>query len=294
MLRKSWWKDEERWWRTDKYVNLAIAMAATVAAGAAIAGVIAAAKALGSANSTARQAGNDEAKLIAATQAQSDGLAPLLEVGSLGSQRDHLTVAVPVGYPPVPKRADTLWVSRKRDRLIVPLVNDGRSVALTIGFPVLVTNCSKEPSQLAQQGLDQLQTHSTQAKRRLVQAQKRWGALFGLGQVGLKVVGAGSADQVDFVPQDAYLAGASEPTKHGTYRWDYVYKALAAPPTGSDVASARKLLLFYTDEAGDELRWICVNFVHPPERRVLGRPVQLIANNTTYDSMQPASPLGQG
>jgi hypothetical protein len=181
------------------------------------------------------------AQLIKATQAQAEGIAPLLQPGVTTLLRGKMLVAyTPFGA--TPKRADTLWVTpkRRRSRLIVPLRDSGRSVAKIIGPPVRVTNCQFEPALLAKSRKFPFDTEVT------------------------AILSAGDSDQIPFVPRFSftYEGKARRKGAHTAYRWNFRYRDFGRAPHKGPLPTDR-LLIWYTDEADQTLRWICITY-RPP------------------------------
>jgi hypothetical protein len=140
-------------------------------------------------------------------------------------------IPVTTQYEKVRKRADRLLVRTSgRGHVIVPMRNGGSGIALTVGLPVLVQDCDREPAALPSSAVGLLGTYS---------------------------LPSGAYDQLAyFQPKPSlFRAGSVEVDgKRFWYGWDYVNFGKRPKPT------SQKLLLWYTDGARRKLRWTCTTY----------------------------------
>jgi hypothetical protein len=172
-----------------------------------------------------------DARTVANQQAQASE--PILVPSVPLAERGH-SIRVATGYASVRKRADRLYLSRSTGRFIVPLQNGGSGIALTIGLPVVVENCNREPCALS----------------RTKQA---------LGQtLGSYVLPSGDSDQLGYVPgKDQEVHGQVQIGGHARwYTFRYQQFGRGAP--------YGHLLVWYTDSAERVLRWTCITYKDIP------------------------------
>ena len=81
------------------------------------------------------------------SQQQAEASAPVLAAGTLLKERGQKMTVV-TDFATTVKRADRMFLDRQAGRLIIPLLNGGSGIAMTIGLPLLVADCSREPSML--------------------------------------------------------------------------------------------------------------------------------------------------
>jgi hypothetical protein len=168
---------------------------------------------------------------------QAEAAAPVLAAGTPLAQRGkEMSVFTTFGF--AKKRADRMWLDRsKKARLIIPLVNGGAGIALTIGEPVIVSNCAREPSILPPEKAI-------------------------MPPVGTYVIPSGGADQLGFVSADSqrhYL------DRRLWYSFDYRHLGLSGTNLNAP-ASSTNVLIFYTDSAQRKLRWTCITYLPTPDK----------------------------
>ena len=113
---------------------------------------------------------------------------------------------------------------------MIPLRNGGAGIALTVGLPLLVEDCLKEPAALPE-GV--------------------------VGRLGTYTLPSGTADQLAyFQPRGAQYEGGSVEVDGSKrwYGWDYAEFGSSPKPR------ARKVLVWYTDGARRKLRWTCTTY----------------------------------
>jgi hypothetical protein len=88
---------------------------------------------------------------------QQEQAAPVLAPGTPLEERGEIE-DVAVEYAKVTKRLDRLFLDRSatteeppRGRLVIPLRNGGAGIALTVGLPVVVADCAKQPALMPSQ-----------------------------------------------------------------------------------------------------------------------------------------------
>jgi hypothetical protein len=155
------------------------------------------------------------------------------------------TLTVHTAYRTYDKRADRMLLTRRdkgetRGHLVIPVRNGGAGLALTVGVPLLVQDCVREP--------ERLPTRTA-------------------GLLGTYVVPSGSSDQLGYFEpprkqqQNGNLSVAGE---RRWYRQDYRnFGGRGGTPTWN-------VLLWYTDGARRKLRWTCTNYGSKPTKTADG------------------------
>lgn len=123
-----------------------------------------------------------------------------------------------------------------RWRIVVPVRNGGAGIALTVGLPLIVQDCNREPKYLPAGTV---------------------------GTVGSYIVPPGSSDQLAYLapsgpssdlpnaPGGGYVSVGSS---RFWYSWNYRGFGVGNQPAN--------LLIWYTNSALDELRWTCATYGH--------------------------------
>jgi hypothetical protein len=117
-----------------------------------------------------------------------------------------------------------------RGHVVIPMRNGGAGIALTVGLPVLVQDCEREPQALP----------STT-----------------VGLLGTYALPSGGSDQLAYFQPNGpkYRNGLVVlDGKRRWYGWDYVHFGKRPKP------AKQKLLLWYTDGARRKLRWTCTTY----------------------------------
>ena len=220
------WQRFRGWWTGTKPTDM-VALAFTLVS------VAFAGWALQKSNETAKAqeaARGDQADFQ--RRAEEEQSAPLLAPETPPRLRGR-TIRVTTQYATLHKRADRLFLDRVGPRLAIPVRNGGAGIALTVGLPILVEDCAREPRALPAPTV---------------------------GLLGTYVIPTGESDQLaylqpkpgakGFVAGHVRVAGRSR-----WYGWDY--KTFGTKPR----PAARKVLLWYTDGAQHQLRWTCTSYV---------------------------------
>jgi len=166
------------------------------------------------------------------SQQQAEATAPVLAPGTPLKERGQ-EMTVWTDYAKVPKRADRLFLDPGAGRLIIPLSNGGSGIGMTIGRPVLVADCGREPSMLPPSAV--------------------------APPLGSYVLPSGASDQLGFLPPTGSLA-----THYVNSRlwYSFDYKLFGS----TRHLKPQSVLLWYTDGAQRKLRWTCVTYVPLPDR----------------------------
>jgi hypothetical protein len=164
-------------------------------------------------------------------------LAPTTPLGSRGK-----TITVATQYASVTKRADFLYWNSSTQRLVVPLENGGGGIAMTVGVPVIVEDCAKEPDLLPRAAV---------------------------GLLGTYVIPSGGTDQLGYVHPNKQLYRAGYVTADGRRLWfsfDYGAFRQTSDPLQPELPPAANLLIWYTDGALRKLYSTCISYtrVVPP------------------------------
>jgi hypothetical protein len=198
---------------------------------------------------------------------QAEAAAPILAPGSALAQRGE-PITVTTENAVVEKRADRLFLDTSRPtgaRFVVPLRNGGSGIALTIGVPVLVADCTNEPPLLPRQAITP--------------------------PLGTYVIPSGASDQL------AYAQPPGKPMKgnvpnHPEYWYSFDYRAFASPKPPHD------LLMWYTDGAKSKLRWTCIQYQRtagktirrPKPMTINPEPWTVLAQHYGIRAMVPLEP----
>jgi hypothetical protein len=177
--------------------------------------------------------------------------APVLAPGTPPELRGRI-VTVNTDYRKVLKRADRMLLRRAhRGHIVVPMRNGGSGIALTVGLPVVVEDCDREPKALPA---------ST------------------VGLLGTYALPSGSSDQLAyFQPRGPkFRAGSVEVGgQRLSYGWDYAHFGVSPKP------ASQNLLLWCTDGARRKLRWTCTAY-SKAEKNPYGR--QYVVQSQIYGS----------
>ncbi len=186
---------------------------------------------------------------------QAEAAAPILAPGTPPAQRGKL-IHVTTEYTEVLKRADRLYLDRSpktsklRGRFVVPLRNGGLGIALTIGPPVLVANCEKEPALLPEAAIR--------------------------APLGTYVLPSGESDQLGFLQPEHIADKVAVPGEGGFwYSFDYKHFGLIGTPK----ARPADLLIWYTDGAQRKLRWTCIQYIRTGHRATSETEWGVVAQN---------------
>ena len=119
--------------------------------------------------------------------------APVLAPGTPPQTRGK-TIRVSTEYATVEKRADRFFLDRAERRIVIPLRNGGAGIALTVGVPLLVDNCS-QPNVLPQRTV---------------------------GLLGTYLISSGGSDQLGFLQPKSLRPGSVQVGNRSLrYSWDY-------------------------------------------------------------------------
>lgn len=189
---------------------------------AAVASALIAAIALVKADQASTTAENLEAPL----------LAPAIPFDLRGK-----TITVATEYASVVKRADFLYWNSTAQRFVVPVENGGGGIAMTVGVPVIVEDCSAEPTLLPRAALGLLGTYS---------------------------LPSGATDQLGYVHPNRQIYRPGSVTSDGRRLWysfDYGAFKPRADPLQPELPPAASLLIWYTDGALRKLYSTCVSYL---------------------------------
>lgn len=209
------------------WTERASAVAAVVGVVATVISVAVAVTAYDKANHAARAQQRTTERQAAFEQEQS---APVLAPSTPASERGRTITAVS-DYRQTLKRADWLIVGPD-GHLVIPTRNGGAGIALTVGLPLVVSDCEHEPYELGVRSV---------------------------GRLGTYVVPSGGTDELAYFEPDqrkpAYRPGTAG---RRSFNWDYArFGKRRAPRMFS-------LLLWYTDGAQRMLRWTCTAYDRAP------------------------------
>ena len=130
----------------------------------------------------------------------------------------------------VRKRADWLFIDRRAGRLVIPLRNGGNGIAMIVGRPVLVENCTLEPQRLP---------------------------LSTTGALGTYIIPSGGSDQLAWLARKSDVAGTVRVGNESFwYSFDYAHFGRI----GNSKSGPPSLVVWYTDGAQAKLRWSCMTF----------------------------------
>lgn len=209
------WNNFSGWWKDTKPTDV-------VAALLTLASVAIAIYALHKANEVSSQ--------------QAEAAAPILAPGTPLAERGK-NIRVATEYAEVTKRADWLYLDRSptqtptRGRFVIPLRNGGSGIGLTIGLPVLVADCAKEPALLPEAAIKP--------------------------PLGTYSFPSGESDQLGYLQPGGAIAHGTVPG-HNEYWYSFDYKDFGLIGTGKPKPA--NLLLWYTDGAQRKLRWTCIQY----------------------------------
>jgi hypothetical protein len=161
--------------------------------------------------------------------------APLLAPTTPLDERGR-TITVATQFASVPKRADFLYWNSKTRRFVVPVQNGGGGIAMTVGVPVIVEDCAKEPDLLPSAAV---------------------------GPIGTYAIPSGGTDQLAYVHPNRQLYHPGYVMADGGRLWfnfDYGQFRQTADPLTPQVPSAAKLLIWYMDGALRKLYSTCVSY----------------------------------
>jgi len=176
-------------------------------------------------------------------QQQEEASAPVLAPGTPLSDRGK-RVWVNTEYAKVSKRLDRMFLDRSAPalgangrmihvgRIVLPLRNGGVGVALTVGRPVLVQDCDRQP---------------------------RYLPATAVGLLGTYLLPTNGSDQLGYLQRPTDKGGSIN--LDGTSYWysfDYRHfgEIGATRPTN--------LVIWYTDGARRLLRWTCISYSYDP------------------------------
>lgn len=176
--------------------------------------------------------------LVKADQASStaqDLTAPLLAPTTPLDKRG-MTITVTTQFASVLKRADFLYWNSRTNRFVVPVQNGGGGIAMTVGVPVIVEDCTKEPALLPASAI---------------------------GLIGTYAVPSGETDQLGYVHPNPDLYKPGSVSADGQPLWfnfNYgVFKEIV-DPLNRRLPPAANLLIWYTDGALRKLYSTCISY----------------------------------
>lgn len=163
---------------------------------------------------------------------QEEAAAPVLAPGTSLAERGARLV-VYTDYAKVIKRADRLYLDRGAGRVVIPIRNGGSGIALTIGRPVVVSDCAEEPNELPDSAV--------------------------APPLGAYVISSGDSDQLGFVQP---AAGAKKRYVSNQAWYSFNYRDFG---THTAAGTFGNLLIWYTDGAQRRLRWTCDTYQSSPD-----------------------------
>jgi hypothetical protein len=161
--------------------------------------------------------------------------APLLAPTTPLADRGQ-TITVSTQYASVRKRADFLYWDSITERFVVPVENGGGGIAMTVGVPVIVEDCAREPDLLPRSAV---------------------------GLLGTYAVPSGTTDQLGCVHPNKHFYHPGYVTAGGRRLWfnfNYGTFSQIADPLQPGLPAAANLLIWYTDGALRKLYSTCVSY----------------------------------
>jgi len=161
---------------------------------------------------------------------------PVLAPGTALTERGK-AVTVATNTATVRKRADWLFMDNRVGRIVVPLRNGGNGIAMIVGRPVLVENCTVEPQHLP---------------------------LSTTGSLGTYIIQSGDSDQLAWLERKGDSAGTVHVGNESFwYSFDYAHFGSIDNSNGGNAS----LVVWCTDGAQIKLRWTCMTFLRASQSK---------------------------